>query len=131
MLPLSFWWPAFLNWGLLLLAAVTALLLFNLAYPGAGRGPVALLFNLVFFAGLLWLLYAAVHLENRSLVNQAFFFFAITLLARYFDTFWSMMNRSLFFIGGGLLLLGGGYWLERQRRKLNRQIQAARQEETQ
>ena len=117
--------PAFLNWGLLLLGTIVALLLVNLAQPAWGSGTMALLFNLAYFAGLLWLLYAAIHLENRALVNQAFFFFAITLLARYLDTFWSLMDRSLFFMGGGLLLLGGGYWLERQRRKLTRQIKAA------
>ncbi len=121
--------PVFLRWGWGLLGLIAALLLVNLALPTTARGSVALLFNLVYFAGLLWLLYAAVHLENRALVNQAFFFFAITLLARYFDTFWSLMNRSLFFMGGGLLLLGGGYLLERQRRRLTRQIRAARSAE--
>lgn len=134
LLSLAFWHyrlsaggarPAFLNWGLVLLGGIVALLAANLYASVAYAGWLALLFNLVYFLGLLWLLYAALHLENRALVNQAFFFFAITLLARYFDTFWSLMDRSLFFMGGGLLLLGGGYWLERQRRKLTRQISAA------
>lgn len=118
--------PPFLNWGLGLLAAVMVLLLVNLAAERQAASTLALLFNLAYFAGLLWLLQAAVHLENRALVNMAFFFFAVTLLARYFDTFWSLMDRSLFFMGGGLLLLGGGYWLERQRRRLTRQISAQR-----
>ncbi len=119
--------PPFLNWGLGLLAAVLVLLLANLAAERHLAALLALLFNLLYFAGLLWLLQAAVHLENRALVNMAFFFFAITLLARYFDTFWSLMDRSLFFMGGGLLLLGGGYWLERQRRRLTRQIAGQRE----
>lgn len=114
--------PRFLNWGLGLLGAVIVLLLANLATERQSAGVLALLFNVVYVLGLLWLLQAAVHLENRVLVNMAFFYFAVTLLARYFDTFWSLMDRSLFFMGGGLLLLGGGYWLERQRRRLTRQI---------
>lgn len=119
--------PQFLNWGLGVLAAVIVLLLVNLTGERQAAGVLALLFNLVYFIGLLWLLQAAVHMENRALVNMAFFFFAITLLARYFDTFWSLMDRSLFFMGGGLLLLGGGYWLERQRRRLTRQIAGQRE----
>jgi len=114
--------PAFLLLGAALLLAVTVLMLFNLRSDDAAVGWLALLFNLLYFAGLVWLLQVAVHLENRALLNMAFFFFAITLLARYFDTFWSLMDRSLFFMGGGLLLLGGGYWLERQRRRLARRI---------
>ncbi|MEW6645735.1 MAG: DUF2157 domain-containing protein [Pseudomonadota bacterium] len=121
--------PPFLNWGLGVLFAVVVLLLVNLAAERHMAAVLALLFNLVYFAGLLWLLQAALHLENRALVNMAFFFFAITLLARYFDTFWSLMDRSLFFMGGGLLLLGGGYWLERQRRRLTRQIAASQEGE--
>lgn len=133
----SAWWhrrltaggerPAFLAWGWALLAVLLALMLINLADPGRGYGLLALAFNLAYFGALLWLLYAAVHGGNRWLVNQAFFFFALTLLARYFDTFWTLMDRSLFFMGGGLALLFGGWWLEQQRRRLTREITAQRE----
>lgn len=133
----SAWWhrrltiggerPAFLPWGWGVLALLLALMVINLTYTGKGYGLLALAFNLAFFAVLVWLLFAAVHSGNRWLVNQAFFFFAITLLARYFDTFWTLMNRSLFFMGGGLALLLGGWWLEQQRRRLTREITARRE----
>ena len=40
------------------------------------------------------------------------------MLALYFDYFWSLMSRSLFFMAGGALLFAGGFLLERQRRRL-------------
>lgn len=133
----SAWWhrrltaggerPAFLTWGWGVLALVLALMVINLTYSGKGYGLLALAFNLAFFATLVWLLFAAVHSGNRWLVNQAFFFFALTLLTRYFDTFWTLMDRSLFFMGGGLALLFGGWWLERQRRRLTREIVTRRE----
>jgi uncharacterized membrane protein len=45
-------------------------------------------------------------------------FFAFDVIARYFDLFWKLLPRSLFFILGGLLLLFGGVLLERKRRKI-------------
>lgn len=110
--------PLYLRRGLALLAAVLLLLLANLLLGDDLPGSMALLFNLVYLGGLLWLLYAAVHGENKRLVNMAFLFFALTLLARYFDTFWTLLDRSLFFMAGGVLVLGGGWWLEHQRRRL-------------
>jgi uncharacterized membrane protein len=85
-------------------------------------------FNLLFFAGMLWLLYAGMHTDDRFLVNLAFVFFGLTLLTRYFDTFWTLLNRSYFFMVGGLLLIAGGYALERKRRQITAGIGARRAE---
>ncbi len=133
----SAWWhrrlisvgkrPAYLNWGWVVLAALLVLMLINLSNPVKGYGMLALAFNLAYFSALLWLLYTGVDSGNRWLINQAFFFFAITLVARYFDTFWTLMDRSFFFMGGGLLLLFGGWWLEQQRRRLTRKVTARRE----
>jgi len=51
-------------------------------------------------------------------VNIGLLFFALDVIARYFDFFWELLPRSLFFILGGLLLLFGGILLERKRRKI-------------
>lgn len=83
---------------------------------------MAILFNLVFFGGLVWLVYYGVRNQETFIVNLSFAFFALTLISRYFDTFWSLLNRSYFFMLGGLLLIAGGFFLERQRRKLTRQL---------
>jgi uncharacterized membrane protein len=129
LLVLAFWHrtrsatrPRFFDWGIGVIVLTIALILFNLISKAQLGGNVALLFNLLFFAGLVWLVYAGIHLNDRFLVNLAFVFFALAVLARYFDTFWTLMNRSFFFMAGGLLLLIGGYALERGRRKLTGQI---------
>lgn len=119
---------AHLKWGRLLLAVIGALLTANLFLHGGNSGMMALLFNLAFFGALVWLVFHAVHFGDKSLLNLTFLLFAIWLLSRYFDTFWTLFDRSFFFMAGGALLLAGGYVLEKQRRKLNQMI-AAHQEE--
>jgi uncharacterized membrane protein len=42
----------------------------------------------------------------------------IDIVARYFDMFFSTMDRSLFFVVGGFILLCAGSLAERNRRKL-------------
>lgn len=117
---------AYLVWGQVLIAAIVAVMLANLFVGGVHGGSVAIAFNLLFFAGLLWLIYAGMHTDDRFLVNLAFVFFGVTLLTRYFDTFWTLLNRSFFFMAGGVLLLAGGYVLERKRRQITASLGARR-----
>jgi len=85
--------------------------------------PFKLLANAVLFSSLIAVIYSgARRLESAIAVNLATVFFAIAVLTRYFDTFFAMMNRSIFFILGGLILLVGGYLLEQQRRTFVREI---------
>ena len=114
--------PADLKWGEVPLVLLIGSLTLNLFVTEAQSGAVAVVFNLLFFSGLVWLIYVGLQNNNLFLVNVAFFFFGLGLLSRYFDTFWTLMNRSFFFMVGGLLLLGGGYFLDRQRRKLTARI---------
>lgn len=118
--------PSYLKWGQFLLGLVSVLLLVNIFASGAYGGFMAVIFNLIFFAGLVWLIYAGMHGDDRGIVNMAFFFFAVTVLARYFDTFWSLMNRSFFFMAGGVLLIGGGYYMEKQRQRITEKIMESR-----
>lgn len=108
----------YIRLGFLLLVGLIAQVVMNLYFVHQMPGVMALSANLLYFATLLWLVFAGIHLRTRSLVNLAFFFFAVTLLTRYFDTFWSLMNRSFFFMGGGLVLIVGGGLLEKQRRRI-------------
>ena len=117
--------PPYLKWGDALLGLVIALIVANLFVTSTYSGPVAIAFNLLFLAGLVWLIFAGMHGNDRVLVNMAFLFFGLGLLSRYFDTFWTLLDRSYFFMAGGLLLIGGGYLLEKQRRKLTGRIRAA------
>ena len=109
--------PKYLFYGQFLIAVVVLAIIINLFLGGKHGGLVAIVLNLLFFSGMVWLLFAGTHTNNRTLINLAFIFFAIALITRYFDTFWSLLNRSFFFMAGGLILIIGGYFLEKQRRK--------------
>lgn len=118
----------YLAWGLILVGTGAGLVLANLFVTGSQGNLFAVLFNLLFFATMVWLVFAGQQAEDRFLVNIAFSFFVLALLSRYIDTFWTLLNRSFFFTVGGVILLVGGYFLERQRRRLSQQIVRARQE---
>lgn len=104
-----------IGWGLsATLALAVAGLLFD--WPSAEIRTGA--FKALMFAATLWFVFHGYRAQERAVVNIAFAFFAIGLVTFYFETFWTLMNRSFFLMGGGVLLLGGGYLLERQRRRL-------------
>ena len=110
--------------GQALLFLITLLLLANLFVPlwPDAVTVVHISFNVLYFAGVVWVIYAGYRGGDPFRVNAGFVFFAVGVLTLYFDAFWTLMNRSFFFMGGGLLLLGGGYLIERQRRRLMRGI---------
>ncbi len=122
--------PGYLAFGQGLIVACVVFILATLALipdmRGDDGGAFALVFNLLYFAGLAWLVWAGTSRGDRFLVNAAFAFFALLLFTRYIDTFWTLMNRSFFFMAGGALLLAGGWLLERQRRTLTQRIREAR-----
>ncbi|MFH1674812.1 MAG: hypothetical protein ABIF87_15530 [Pseudomonadota bacterium] len=111
-----------LLWGQGLIGLSLLLMMTSLFLPGKLGGLIAIGFNLLLFAGVVWLVVTGLHLNDRFYINIAFVFFGLTLMSRYLDTFWSLLNRSFFFMAGGVILIGGGLILERQRRKLTRQI---------
>jgi uncharacterized membrane protein len=53
-----------------------------------------------------------------KIVNAGIFWLAVYLMARYFDWFWGLMDRALFFLVGGVILVAGGIVLEKQRRRI-------------
>ncbi len=80
------------------------------------------LFNLIFLGLLVLLLYAGYNTENIGIINTAMFWFIPLIFARYFDFFWELLPRSLFFIVGGLALLAISIGLEKKRRDLKAQF---------
>ena len=79
--------------------------------------PRMVAFNLLLFAGTVGWIILGIRMRSQMVVNLGLGAFMVHMLTRYFDLFFSAMNRSLFFILGGLLLLGGGWFLERNRRR--------------
>ena len=99
------------------LAAVLVVML--VAMTAGGNGDVyALVFNVLFAAVALGVIYAGYLSDEPWLVNLGVVFVAVDLIARYFDVFWSALPRSLGMIGAGLLVLGIAWVLERQRKRL-------------
>ena len=81
-------------------------------------GGLRLLFNILFALEIFGLIILGFIRRYPTYVNIGLLFFALDVVARYFDFFWELLPRSLFFILGGLLLLFGGIILERKRRKI-------------
>lgn len=76
------------------------------------------LFNTLMLGAVAGLVAQGYRQQSELLVNLALVAFVVQVISRYFDFFYSMMNRSLFFVVGGLILLAGGFLLERARRLL-------------
>ena len=100
----------------MLVAMVAAIL--TAALAGGNGDAWAVLFNILFAALALGIVYAGFLSDETWLVNMGVAFVAVDLVARYFDVFWAALPRSVGLIGAGLLVLGIAYVLERQRKRL-------------
>ena len=81
-----------------------------------------ILFNVIFLGLLTLLLYAGYSTEDIGTVSTAMFWFILLIFARYFDFFWELLPRSLFFMLGGFVLLVIIIVLKRKRRELKVQF---------
>ncbi|MGZ8782118.1 MAG: DUF2157 domain-containing protein [Gaiellaceae bacterium] len=97
--------------------AVAATMLLALLLGGNGDA-YAVLFNVLFAAVALGVIYVGYLGDEPWLVNLGVVLVAVDLVARYFDVFWSALPRSVGMIGAGLLVLGIAYVLERKRKQL-------------
>lgn len=88
-----------------------------LVFP-IGKTLLMIALNLLMFAWALWLILSGYQNQNSFYFTLGIVAFIIFTVTEYFNLFWEMMPKSLFFIAGGLVLLLGGYLLERQRRKV-------------
>lgn len=76
------------------------------------------IYNLIFAALTVLLIFIGYQKSDIQIVNVGIFWLSIFIFARYFDFFWDLMDRSLFFIIGGLILVIGGIALERKRKQI-------------
>jgi len=77
-----------------------------------------LISNIIFALGVIGIIFLGYIRRSSAYINIGLLFFVLDVVARYFDFFWKLLPRSLFFIVGGILLLSGGVFLERKRRKI-------------
>lgn len=81
-----------------------------------------ILFNLI-LAGLIFtLLFVGYRREDIKLVNIGMSYLVVLVVVRYFDFFWDLLPRAMFFMIGGAILIVGGMALEKKRRELKKQF---------
>lgn len=78
--------------------------------------------NLYFVAFAIAAAVAGTYRKDGFMVNLSLAAMAAFVVAKYFDWFFDMMDRALFFIVGGSLFVLGGWILERRRKAIIRRI---------
>ena len=80
------------------------------------------LFNLILTAAIFILIFVGYRREDIRLVNVGIFYLEAFIVVRYFDYFWKLLPRAMFFMVGGIILILGGIFLEKKRRDLKKQF---------
>jgi uncharacterized membrane protein len=83
-----------------------------------------ILFSCLFAALILVMIYIGYSNEDMKIINSSFFWLIVFVVARYFDFFWELLPKSVFFMAGGLVLVGGGAALENYRRQIKKSFKA-------
>ena len=55
-------------------------------------------------------------------VNLAAFWLIVFTVGQYFNCFWKLLPRSLFFVAGGILLIVSAFFFEHKRRDLKTEM---------
>ncbi len=86
---------------------------------GCAETYVRLGANILLLAAIGAFIYTGLmRVQSAALVNVALVFFVLDIIARYFDVFYTLMNRSFFFVVGGFLLMLVGALTEKGRRSM-------------
>ena len=83
----------------------------------------AVVFNALLALLLLGILVAGYLRGRETWVNIALGFIGLTVISRYFEYSWGLLDRSMIFVAAGAILLIGGFLVERGRRKMLEGIQ--------
>lgn len=84
------------------------------------------IFNLILAALIILVLIFGYQREDMKLVNIGMSYLGLFVLVRYFDFFWQLLPRSLFFLIGGFILILGGIALEKKRKELKLEFNQAK-----
>jgi uncharacterized membrane protein len=102
------------------LAAVALLFFF---FP-ATTNIYVILFNLILTGLVFTLIFVGYQREDLKIVNTGMFWLFALVLVRYFDFFWELLERSVFFIVGGVILVLVGIALEKKRGQIKAKFKA-------
>lgn len=76
----------------------------------------AIIFNLLVFLELLGLIFSGYVRREGWLINLGALFLFLLIIVKYFDWFFTFLDKSVFFISAGILLFVVGWFMERGRR---------------
>ena len=79
---------------------------------------MAILFNVLILAQLIGIIALGYYRRASWMINMGVIGMFLFILVKYFDWFFTFLDKSLFFIGAGLLLFGVGWLMERTRRRM-------------
>lgn len=82
----------------------------------------AVIFNIALFGQILGLIFLGYYKKTEWMVNMGAVFMVGLVIVKYFDWFFTFLNKSIFFIGAGVLLFGLGWLMERSRRRMISEI---------
>ncbi|KJS16919.1 MAG: hypothetical protein VR69_07000 [Peptococcaceae bacterium BRH_c4b] len=97
---------------------VMLLVIFILLIAPVSKMAIMITLNLLMFVWALSVIISGYQKQNSVYFTLGIFAFLIFTTTEYFNFFWQMLPKSLFFIVGGLVLIVGGSLLEHQRRKV-------------
>lgn len=78
----------------------------------------AAIFNFLFFGEILAIIFTGYYRKTNAYINIGVTLMAIFILMKYFDWFFTFLNKSLFFIVAGILLFVIGFFMEKTRKYL-------------
>jgi hypothetical protein len=76
----------------------------------------AYIYNFAIFFELLGLIFSGYLRRESWLINLGALFLFLFIIVKYFDWFFTFMDKSIFFIGAGILLFIVGWFMEKGRR---------------
>ena len=97
-----------------------------IAHPNLSWIVYSLIFNLLLFMIEGALIYTGTKNKSQIIVVLGIFLFIQHVLTRYFDLIWDLLSGSALFIITGLIILISGYILEKQSKKIFKQIKQAK-----
>lgn len=83
----------------------------------------ALIYNFAIFFELIGLIFSGYMRRDTRFINFGASFLFLLIIVKYFDWFFTFLNKSIFFIGAGILLFVVGWFMERSRRYMISNIQ--------
>lgn len=78
----------------------------------------AIFLNILIFLELVGVIFLGYMKRENWLINLGVFFIFILIFVKYFDWFFTFLDKSIFFIGAGILLFVVGWSMEKGRRYL-------------